>query len=347
MSSQNVPQTHEGAVELMRIGGGFWGAKILGIAVELDLFGPLSTDGSTEEERLRTRLGFAARPADMFFTACVALGLLERDGTRLRNSAMAEDFLVPGKPRYFGHYIAWMDRREYLVADRLLESLRSDAPVTWEKGERDSLFVADDPLLYEIFWAAMTSFSATAAAALADAIDWSEHTRVLDVGGGSAAFPIALCGRHPHLSATVYDLPFVCDFADQRIIDAELTDRIATQPGDFRADEPLPTGHDVTLLGSVLHDWEPKTNREIVRRCFEALPSGGLIVVGELFVRDDRTGPLVATWMSVNMLVETGDGKNYTEGEYALWLREAGFESVELLPADTVSANGFLVGRKP
>lgn len=330
----------------MKIGGGFWGAKVLGVAVELDLFGPLSRDGATDESVLRERLGFHERPADMFFTTCVALGVLERDGDRLQNTPLAEQFLVRGKPQYFGDYIAWMDRREYLVADRLLESLRSDAPVTWEKGERDSLFVAEDELLVEIFWDALTSFSASGAVALGEALDWSTRSRILDVGGGSAAFPIALCRRHPHLEATVYDLPFVCDLARKRIDAAGLGDRIDTHAGDFRR-ESLPTGYDVALLGSVLHDWDPPTNREIVRRCFEALPSGGLLIVSELFVRDDRTGPLIAAWMSVNMLVETGEGKNYTEGEYREWLHDAGFRELEMLPADTANSNGFLVGRKP
>ncbi|ADB50737.1 methyltransferase [Conexibacter woesei] len=334
-------------VPLLRVAMGFWGAKVIGVAVELDLFGRLSRAGEMTVEEMRAELGFGERAADVFATACASLGLVERDGERLRNSAAAETYLVEGRPQYFGDYVKWLDRREYAVASRLLESLRSDGPVTWERGERDSLFVPEDEVLHAIFWDAVDSYSAATAGVLAETFDCSSHARVLDVGGGSGVYPIELCRRWPHLTATVYDLPFVCDIAQRRIERAGLAERIAVEPGDFRVDERLPGGHDLALLGSVLHDWDEPVNRALLRKCNEALEPGGTVVVVEILVDDDKRGPELAAAMSVNMLVETGEGKNYTGAEIEAWLGDAGFEQVTTIPPSPQTPNSFVVGRKP
>lgn len=346
MSAGELAQEQVTSVPLLRVAMGFWGAKVIGVAVELDLFGRLSRAGEMTVEEMGAELGFGERAADVFATACASLGLVERDGERLRNTAAADAYLVEGRPHYFGDYVKWLDRREYAVASRLLESLRSDGPVTWERGERDSLFVPEDEVLHAIFWDAVDSYSAATAGVLAETFDGSSHARVLDVGGGSAVYPIELCRRWPQLTATVYELPFVCEIAQRRIDAAGLAERIAVQPGDFRVDERLPGGHDVVLLGSVLHDWDEPVNRALVRKCHDALEPGGEIVVAEILVDDDKRGPVLAAAMSVNMLVETGEGKNYTGAEIEGWLRDAGFAEVTTIAPSPRTANSFVVGRK-
>jgi O-methyltransferase domain/RTX calcium-binding nonapeptide repeat (4 copies) len=142
---------------------------------------------------------------------------------------------------------------------------------------------------------------------------------LLDIGGGSGAYDIELCRRNPSLRATVFDLPPVCKTATEKVGSAGFGDRIEVTPGDFLADAELPAGHDVVLLSMIMHDWTPAQDLAILRKCFAALPSGGQIVISELLVNDDKTGPPAAALMSLNMLVETV-GRNYTPAEYATWL---------------------------
>ena len=83
------------------------------------------------------------------------------------------------------------------------------------------------------------------------------------------------------------------------------------------------------MLSTILHDWDEAKNRALLRRSFEALPSGGAVVISELLVNDEKTGPAPAALMSLNMLIET-EGRNYTPAEYSAWLEEAGFRSTDM-----------------
>lgn len=84
----------------------------------------------------------------------------------------------------------------------------------------------------------------------------------------------------------------------------------------------------------------------LLRRSFEALPSGGAVVISELLVNDEKPGPVPAALMSLNMLIET-EGRNYTPAEYSAWLKEAGFRHIERVWFDAPAANGAVIGRKP
>ncbi|MFN8205348.1 MAG: methyltransferase [Solirubrobacteraceae bacterium] len=153
------------------------------------------------------------------------------------------------------------------------------------------------------------------------------------------------CRRYPSPCATVFDLPHVIDIAADRIADAELRDRIAVHGGDFSADA-LPPGHDVHLYSMIMHDWNEEHDRLLLRKSFDALPSGGTVILSELLVDDDKTGPPAAALMSLNMLIET-EGRNYTACEYIAWLDDAGFIEPRAVPFDAPGANGAVIARKP
>ena len=194
-----------------------------------------------------------------------------------------------------------------------------------------------------LFWEAMHSLSAMTAHQFGKAVDLGRFRRLLDIGGGSGAYDIELCRQYGELRATVFELPHVAAIAAGKIAEAGLSDRIATEGGNFF--ERLPGDHDVHLLSMILHDWDETKNRALLRRSFEALPSGGAVVISELLVNDEKTGPAPAALMSLNMLIET-EGRNYTAAEYSAWLEEAGFRNVETVRFDAPAANGAVIGRK-
>jgi len=334
-------------VPLMQLATAFWAFKTLAAAHELDLFTRASTSGGITMPELSECLRIDPRPAEMLLTGCAALGLLEKHGTRYCNSPLAEKFLVRGTQYYFGGFVEMLDKRLYPGWDQLLQALRTNCPTTWDPAHQKSLFEAEDPAMLATFWEAMHSLSTFTARVLGQAIDFGLFTRLLDVGGGSAAFDIELCRRYPQLHATVYDLRFVTDIATEKVAKAGLQDRITTAPGDFFADPVYPAGHDVILLSMIMHDWDEARDREILRKCYEALPSGGAVIISELLVNDEKTGPAPAALMSLNMLIETEQGRNYSPAEYTAWLDQLGFCDTRTLWFEAPGANGAVMAYKP
>lgn len=331
---------------LLQLATGFWASKTLAAAHELDVFSRLSGTEGTTASGLAGALAIDERPAELLLTGCAALGLLElRDG-RYLNSPLAEEYLVRGKPYYFGGFVQMLDQRLYDGWGRLTEAIRTNRPTTWDPDLQASIFDNADPAMLESFWEAMHSISSSTARALGEVVDLGTDARLLDVGGGSGAYDIELVRLHPGLRATVFDLPEVCEIAAQKVAAAGVAERVTTVPGDFFADPELPGGHDVVLLSMILHDWAPAQDLQILRKCFAALPSGGRILISELLVDDDKAGPPDAALMGLNMLVET-EGRNYTAAEYEQWLRQVGFVDVETVSFVAPGANGVVLARKP
>jgi SAM-dependent methyltransferase len=329
----------------MQLSTGFWAFKTLAAAHELGLFSRLAGGKGITAAELAGALGLQERPAEMLLTGCASLGLLEKRGEQYRNSPLAEEYLVPDKPCYFGGWVQMLDKRLYPGWGKLTEAIRTNRPTTWDPDRQKSLFEGEDPAMLALFWQAMHSLSTFTARALGETLDFNAFRRLLDVGGGSGAYDIELCRGYPQLTATIYDLPFVAEIAAGNVREAQLGDRIGTVGGDFFGEAPLPAGHDLILLSMILHDWSEAKNRRLLRKCYEALSSGGAIIISELLVNDEKTGPVAAALMSLNMLIET-EGRNYTPGEYATWLRETGFRDVETVWFEAPGANGAVVAHK-
>src|SRR2546421_8060300 len=328
---------------LQRLAVGFWASNTLAAAVELDLFTKLSGRG-VDVHGLSCLMEIPARPAGMLLSACTALGLLEKRDGFYYNSPTAEEFLVRGRPYYFGNYVAMVHRHLYLPWGRLAEAIKANKPQAWAGDTFEEL--AADPEAQRNFTEAMHSMSMFRAKAVFEAFDLSPYSRLLDVGGASGAFCIEACRKYPRLRASIFDRPSALETASEKIAEAELSDRIETFAGDFFKEE-LPKGSDVVLLSQVLHDWSPERNRVILGKCFAALPPGGLVLVCEVMMNDEKTGPELAALLSLNMLIATEGGCNYTWSEYAAWLEAAGFREVQHVPVPSTGGLGILVGRKP
>lgn len=320
---------------------GLWKTQTLTAAIETGVFEALSTGAATAPV-LAGRLGIGERPAEILLTACTALGLLEQRDGCYRNTAVTAHYLVPGLPDYFGDYVRMVARYTAPGWLRATEAVRTDAPTKpVPEPDRNMFEEGNRP---ESFWDGLFAFSTLTARRMAGAVDLSGVRRIMDVGGGAGATLIELCRQHPHLSGTVVDLPHVCALAQERIDAAGMTGRIGTAAADFFAD-PLPAGHDAVLLSMIMHDWDENQNRKILASCLDALTSGGTVLISELLVDDDKSGPLDAALMSMNMLVGTW-GRNYTGAEYADWLRDAGCAQVRTVRFASPGANGVVAGVK-
>ncbi|MDQ1739145.1 MAG: 3-hydroxy-5-methyl-naphthoate 3-O-methyltransferase [Pseudonocardiales bacterium] len=343
MDDHAVPVLPE-AEGLMRLTTGLWASQTLAAAEQLGLCTFLSARQGATVAEVATGLDIKERPAEILLTACAALGLLSRDGSRFVNTAMAESYLVRGGQYYLGDYVRMLTEYVYPGWMRVTDAIRADAPARVISKEQQGIFEAGTRP--KVFWDGLYPLSALTARALAEAVDFSDARSLLDVGGGTGAFAIELCQRYPELRVTLFDLAFVCEHSAEKVEQLGLAGRIGVHPGDFFADPELPGGHDVILLSMILHDWDEPRNTDLLAKCFQALPSGGRLVISELLVDDEKTGPVNAALMSMNMLVGTW-GRNYTVAEYSEWLRKAGFEQLSTVRFTAPGANGAVIAVKP
>jgi O-methyltransferase domain/Dimerisation domain len=319
---------------IMQVGMGFWASKTLLSAVELELFTKLG-DGMTAAE-LRDALGLHERAVPDFPDALVALKLLDRDGDGpdavYRNTEAGAIFLDKASPAYVGGILEMSNERLYPFWADLTEGLRTGKPQNEIKHTGKPMFeelYADEARL-EVFMNGMTGLSAGPFMALAEKFDFSQYGTHCDIGGATGQLAIMLANRHPHLKCTTFDLPPVEPIATRTIEAAGLSDRVQTATGDFFVD-PFPQA-DVITMGMILHDWNLERKKHLIKAAYDALPEGGAYIVIENIIDDARRENAFGLLMSLNMVVELGDGFDFTGADLASWCSEAGFRRFEVLP---------------
>lgn len=320
---------------IMQVGMGFWPSKALLSAVDLRLFTALG-DESLSADELAASLELRSRAVYDFLDGLVALGLLEREGlgedARYRNTPETAAFLDANSPQYIGGILEMANARLYRFWDGLSEALRTGQPQNEIKHTGRSMFdeLYRDPGRLEQFMRAMSGISAGNFHALAEKFDFSPYSSLCDVGGATGQLSVVLAKRHPHLRCVTFDLPVVEPIARRTIEQASVGDRVSTASGDFFAD-PLP-GADVITMGLILHDWNLERKLDLIRAAYEALPSGGALIVVENLIDDERRENVFGLMMSLNMLIEFGDAFDFTGADLRRWCTEVGFRSVEVIP---------------
>jgi hypothetical protein len=328
---------------IMQLGFGFWGSRALLTAVELGVFTELASAGPLSADELRERLGLHPRSARDFFDALVALGMLERENGAYRNTPDTDVFLDRAKPTYVGGILEMGSARMYGFWDSLGEALRSGKPQNEAKAGGDPFeAIYSEPERLRGFVKAMTGVSAGVAQALASSFPWERYQTVIDIGGAEGCVPVQLALSHPHLTGGVFELPAVGPFVEEYVANAGLSDRLRFYGGDFFIDD-LPSA-DVLIMGHILHDWNIREKRLLLEKAYRALPEDGALIVYEAIIDDERRENAFGLLMSLNMLIETPGGFDYTGAECQEWLRDIGFR--ETYVEHLVGPDSMVVGIK-
>jgi hypothetical protein len=330
MSSQLDPG------HIMETATAFWASKVLLTAVEFDLFSELA-DGSMTADDLGERLEIHPRGRYDFFDALVALGFLARDGDgpegRYRNSPETGAFLDRSSPTYIGGLPEMLNTRLFGFWNHLGDALKTGKPQNEIKLHGKPMFeelYSNDARL-GTFLEAMTGFQAGNFHALAESFDFSRYESVTDAGGALALLSRIVAARHPHLTFNTFDLPPVAPLAQKQVDRAGMSDRITVVSGDFLEDDLPPA--DVVTMGNILHDWDLETKKLLIGKAYAALPEGGAFIAIENVIDDARRENAFGLLMSLNMLIEFGEGGfDYTGADFRAWCGEAGFTSFEQIP---------------
>jgi precorrin-6B methylase 2 len=319
--------------QLLETSGSYWKACTLHAGVSLEIF-TLIGDDCIDRDEIPRRSGGDADGIKRLLNALTAMGLLTKQQGEYANTSESKSLLVKGSPDYIGHIIM----HHHLVSawSQLPQAVKSGQPVR----QRSSFGKADER---ESFLVGMFNLAMNIAPHVADQMDLSGRTHLIDVGGGPGTYAIHFCLANPDLRATVYDLTTTRGFALKTIERFGLADRIDFMAGNYVEDE-IKGSYDVAWLSHILHGEGPEECKMIICKAVSVVEAGGLILVHDFIVNDSLDGPLFPALFSLNMLINTHHGQSYSESQITSMLARAGVKEVHRIPFRGPNDSGIISG---
>ena len=329
------------APDILQLSSSYWTACALQAGVVLDVFTTLDTlraEGKTPSAaELATVLSCEKRAFGMLVTALVSLGFLNLDGERILLPESSQRLLSAHSKEYIGFIVRHHAHLMHGWAS-LAEAVR-----TGQRTRDNSSSDTDNESEREAFLMGMFNVALHQADVVAEALDLSGKTRLLDLGGGPGTYAVFFCRHNPALRATIFDLPTSRAFAEKTVHRYNMADRVDFAGGNFMQDT-LPSGYDVAWLSQILHGESPQDAAKLVASAAATLNPGGLLAIQEFMLDDNLQGPAHAALFSLNMLVGTTGGQAYTESAIRTMMHTAGVTNIRRLSVALPSACRILVG---
>ncbi|MBI2789758.1 MAG: methyltransferase domain-containing protein [Elusimicrobia bacterium] len=301
---------------------GYRKAKILMVAAYLDVFTPLVSPKSSDE--LARTLALDARALEILLDALAAMGYLRKRGWHYANAPISSLYLVRGQPGYMGDNLKYQE---------MIWDAWGDLKHSLSKGG------AVRPLEYWLlrrkgftqeYIRGMDNIARGPAAEVAARVAPSPGARLLDVGAGPGTYSLAFLRADPEMTATLLDLPSTLKVTRKVLAEhPRLAARTRLKAGNYRDASFGREEYDLVLLSHITHDESPEVNRRLIEQSMSALKPGGRIIIHDFMLDAGRVAPVFGALFSVHMLAYTEGGRTYTAGEYAKWLRRAGFRRLK------------------
>lgn len=307
--------------DLLSTSSAYWKGCALQAAVRLGVFTAIHNKHLQLAE-ISSRLGTDERGTEYLLNALSAMGLLVKDAGVYSNSAAGLEFLSRQSKQYIGHIIL----HHHHILDgwaQLDQAVKTGLPVAKRSYGED---VERESFLMGMFNLAMGN-----APKVAEQIDLSGRTRLLDLGGGPGTYAIHFCLANPGLTAKIFDRVTTEPFAKKTVDQFALSDRIDFAGGDFNID-PISGGpYDAAWLSHILHSNGPNECRDLIRKTVDVMQPGGVIMIHEFILENTKDAPEFATLFSINMLINNPKGRSYSELEIREMLQGAGVKDVSML----------------
>ena len=324
-------------MRVMEVSSAYWSSSVLHVANSLDVFTLLAEQPMTVEE-LAKSAGADARGLEMILIACVGLGLLSKQGDKFSNNELSSTFLVKGQPRYQGGIVAMFE--EWVQAwSCLKEAVVTGKPVVQKQHDQ-----GEESTRHYIM--GMLHRGIPQAQLLAQEVPLAGKKHLLDVGGGPGIFSIIFCKENSSLKASVFDLPQTLKITREIIQDYKADDAVSTVEGSYLADS-FGSGYDAVLLSSMINQEGPEVVKEILQKSFDAMESGGQLLLQEQLLNSEKTGPLLPVLIGLNQLVHTPAGKAYSAQEMVDLAQEVGFVNLSYRELPPPSPFTLVTGIKP
>ena len=305
---------------------GYRAARVLHVANEIDIFTTLSDKEMTLKEISQS---CQTKPdmTEKLLIACTAMDLLEKRGPQYRNTELSKTYLVRGRELYQGDIIAHSG-----TVCNFWNSLEDEVRITArpEKEPEDQ---------HRNFIMGMHNITAAGRSdVFINNIDLAGRRKLFDVGGGPGTYSIAACRRYPQLQAVVFDLPETIAITKEVIVREGMQDRVSIQEGDWETDA-FGEGNDVVLLSNVLHGSGSKAEIKL-KKVYDSMVDGGLLVIQDFLLNDEKTGPLIPALF--NVMVGT-----YSRCELLSIIKEAGFEHAKVIVSSQEISFTWITAEKP
>jgi hypothetical protein len=309
-------------------------------ASELDVFSALADGPKTADEVAQARQCHEA-PMRLLLESCAATGLLTSNGGSYANTPVADTFLVRGRPAYSANGLKYAEDL-YPAWGRLVDLVRTGHPPMVPQ-----TILGDDKEKTRAFVYAMHERANGIGSVLPYLPDLTGRRRLIDIGGGPGTYSVALVKRTPGLSATVLDVPGVIEVTTELIAASGVADRITLMPGDYLT-SPFGAGYNAALLSGMMHRETPDGCRLLLRKAFDALEPGGLVIVSDVFFDDDgkRTPPFTVSF-ALNMMLTSAEGSAHANTEMAAWMTGIGFRDAEIKKLPPPNPHSLVLGFKP
>lgn len=305
---------------IQQIARGFSRARVLLTGVELDIFTLLAGEPLSDDE-VTSRLGSDQRATTILLDALTAMKLIEKNTGRYQTSPEAISLLTESSPESLLPGM-WHTAHLWKSWSQLTDIVLNGGPAERSDDNQEDRTKA--------FIGAMHVGARRNAEQVVSDIGTVDARTLLDVGGASGSYTAAFLKSTPGMVATIFDLPGVAPFAIERMKEEGLTNRVTIVSGNYNRD-PLPGGHDLALLSSIIHQNSPEQNLTLYRKVFDALVPGGRIIVRDFVLNHDRTQPSSGALFAINMLVNTDGGNSYTFEEIEGGLIDAGFDRIRII----------------
>lgn len=336
MNKEYNPETPD-PMAVMRISSSYWHSSVLHTAASLDIFTKLANSSATTEE-MANMCHADKRGIELILIACVGLGLLNKEGDKFSNTSLAKTFLVEGGPRYQGGIVTMFE--EWVSAwQKLKESVTSGKPAV--KKPHDQGEEITRKYIMGMYYRGIPQ-----AELLADEVPLTGKKKLLDVGGGPGIFSIIMCQKNQGLKADVLDLPQTLKITKEIIEKHKMLNAVSTREGSYLEDD-FGEGYDAVLLSSMINQESPEVIKGILKKSFNSMASGGLLMVQEQFLNTEKTGPLLATLIGINQLLHTPGGSAYSAKEVTDWAEEIGFNNLNFRPLPEPSPFTLITGEMP
>ena len=305
--------------EIRELANAFRESRVLLSAIELKIFTVLDKHLMTSEE-VSKKINSDPRATDRLLNALCAMCILKKVHGKFYNTDLSSKYLVEGKSEFMGNL--YHTNNLWYTWSYLTESILKGTSSKGDQNKKDK----DDWV--ENFIDAMHYRGVHQGKILAMMIDLANVNKMLDVGGGSAAFSMEIVKKNPSIKATVLDLPHVIPLTKKYVEGEHLSVSFDFIEGDYLTKD-FSGSYDLILLSAIVHINSYEQNKKLIKKCADALNENGMIIINDFVMNEDRTQPSQGAVFSLNMLVGTANGDTYTEIEMKEWFEAAGVFKVE------------------
>ena len=312
-------------------------ARAVSTAVMLGVFEALAERPATARH-LAERLELDPLGADTLLTTLLTLGYVEREGDVHRNSPVSERLLVRSSPESIATFAGDQADLHWQVLALLPDAVRTGRAYAMHEERRH------EAERWRAYMRGLFEISRPEHDANAALVPVEDPRLLVDVAGGHGGFSMAMCRRHPRLSAMVIDLPPSVASGREIVAEEGLTDRVSFREGDV-FELGLGDGADVVSIFNLVHHLPEERDRELCRMARAALRPGGCIVVGDSARPEPGEDVSQQGAISSLLLYAWSHSRNFTPAEIRSWLVEAGFEDVEVHRNERSPWRVVVVGR--